>query len=104
MTIRNQNVGVYIQDRNIVIDMGLPDEHMVLTPPRAVEFANVLIDAATQCGYEVQVQVQHPGISDAKRLQLIVRAGHILRSLQEQHKDSGFIATQITDAILMEVL
>lgn len=75
--------------------------HYLLTPEGAVEIANSLLHAAEVCGVEVHVQTYNH-VSDLKRVQLIARTGHIMRSMSGRKAER--IAVQIVDSILAEVL
>lgn len=71
-----------------------------LEPEHAVEVANSILHASEICGVEVQVQtLRH--ISDMRRLQLIARTQHIMRTYSGK---KGNAAMQIVDSLLNEVL
>ena len=74
--------------------------HYLLAPHHAVEIANSLLHAAEICGVEVHVQTYNH-VSDMKRLQLIARVGHIMRSYSAKKNN---MAMHIVDSILNEVL
>lgn len=76
------------------------DRSYFLGPAQAVEIANSIMHAAEECGVEIKVQTT--GISDTKRLMLIKRTEHIIRSLSG--KKLPYIASQVVDSILTEVL
>lgn len=76
------------------------DRSYFLVPEQAVEIANSMMHAAEECGVEIKVQTM--GISDVKRLRLIKRVEHVMRSLSG--KKGLFVASQIVDTILTEVL
>lgn len=76
------------------------DRNYFLAPEQAVEIANAIMHASEECGVEIKIQTM--GISDTKRLMLIKRAEHIIRSLSGQKLP--YIATQVVDSILAEVL
>jgi len=76
------------------------DRNYFLDPAQSVEVANAILHVAEECG--VTVQVQSMGISDTKRLMLIKRCDHVIRSLSG--KKSSYIAAQVVDTVLSEVL
>jgi hypothetical protein len=71
-----------------------------LDPYASVEFANTMLHLAEECGVEIQMQTT--GISDVKRLRLIKRCEHVIRSLSG--RKLPYMASQVVDTILAEVL
>lgn len=71
-----------------------------LDPYSAVEFANTMLHLAEDCGVEIKMQTL--GISDVKRLRLIKRCEHVIRSLSS--KKASYISSQVVDTVLSEVL
>ena len=71
-----------------------------LDPYASVEFANTMLHLAEDCGVEIQMQTM--GISDVKRLRLIKRTEHVIRSLSG--KKLQYMAAQVVDTVLSEVL
>lgn len=76
------------------------DRSYFLEPAIAVEVGNALLHGAEDCGLELKVQTM--GISDTKRMRLILRCTHVMRSLSG--KKTPFVSAQIVDTILAEVL
>lgn len=76
------------------------DRHYFLNPVQAVDVANAILHCAEDCGVEVKMETL--GISDVRRLRLIQRCEHILRSLSG--RKSTYIASQLVDTVLSEVL
>lgn len=71
-----------------------------LDPYQSVEFANTMLHLAEECGVEIQMQTT--GISDVKRLRVIQRVEHVIRSLSG--KKATYVASQVVDTVLSEVL
>lgn len=71
-----------------------------LDPYQSVEFANTMLHLAAECG--VEIQMQSTGISDVKRMRLIQRCEHVIRSLSG--KKLNYMAAQVVDTVLSEVL
>jgi len=71
-----------------------------LDPYQSVEFANTMLHLAEDCGVEIQMQTT--GISDVKRLRIIQRVEHVMRSLS--NRKPKYAACQIVDVVLAEVL
>ena len=82
-------VGDDVEDRNYFVE-----------PVNAVEMANALLHGAEDCGMEIKMQTM--GISDEKRVRLITRCEHVIRSLAG--KKVPYVASQVVDTILAEVL
>lgn len=76
------------------------DRNYFVEPVNAVEMANALLHGAEDCGLEIKTQTT--GISDVKRMQLITRCEHVIRSLAG--KKVPFVAAHVVDTILAEVL
>lgn len=76
------------------------DRNYFLDPVMAVDIANAILHCAEDCG--VTVQMQSTGISDTKRLRLIKRAEHVIRSLSGRKLPT--IAAHVVDTILSEIL
>jgi hypothetical protein len=76
------------------------DRNYFLAPVQAVEIANAILHASEECGVEVKMQTM--GISDVKRLRIIKRVEHVIRSLSS--KKTMYTASQVVDTVLAEVL
>lgn len=71
-----------------------------LDPAQSVDFANLMLKCAEECGVVVQMQTE--GISDEKRIRLYKRTEHIIRSLSG--RKLNVMAPQVVDTILAEIL
>lgn len=76
------------------------DRSYFLDPYQSVEIANTILHLAEECGVEIQMQTT--GISDIKRLRIIKRCEHVIRSLSG--KKAYYISAQVVDTVLAEVL
>ena len=99
--METKRIEVYDRDkREVVLDMGNGD-HLVFDPQLAVQVAQSLIQAATGCGYEVQVQIPKAKVTQVLRNRLVLRITHVLQTMRNR-KDINVAAT-VTDIILSEV-
>lgn len=71
-----------------------------LDPAQSVEFANLMLKCAEECGVEVRMETT--GISDEKRIRLIHRTAHVIRSLGL--RKPLYTAAHVVDTILAEVM
>lgn len=65
--------------------------------PAAIELARDLIDAVTQCGFEVKMSVEVPRAqpTDAQLALAVTRVGHIRRNAQHARWDEGKVNSEI---------
>ena len=87
--------------RALTVTNDLSEERCYLLDPyQSVEVANTILHLAADCGVEIQMQTT--GISDVKRMRLIKRVEHVIRSLS--NKKLPYTAAQVVDTVLSEVL
>ena len=97
--LTSDNSQIVIRASTVTNDL-TEDRSYFLEPVTAVEVGNALLHGAEDCGLELKVQTT--GISDQKRIRLITRCEHVIRSLAG--KKVPFVAAQVVDTILAEVL
>ena len=68
-----------------------------LDMPAAVELARDLIDAVTQCGFEVKMNVEVPRHqpTDMQLALAVTRVGHIRRNAAQARWDDGKVNSEI---------
>lgn len=73
-----------------------------LDMPQAVQLARDLIDAVTQCGHQVKMDVEVPRHvpTDAQIAQAIVRVGHLRRTALERAWNDQKTNTEIVMRVL----
>lgn len=72
-------------------------------PSNAVQVGKKMIDCAVDCGAQVEIKVPRRQISPAKRLALITRATHVMRSMTERGRPPKDIAQHVIDSILSAI-
>lgn len=76
---------------------------VAMDPQNAVDIGKSLIDGAVSCGANVTVQLPRREISAATRDRLVVRATNVIRNLQQHHRSTQWIATEVVDTILSAI-
>ena len=68
-----------------------------LDMPAAIELARDLIDAVTQCGFEVKmhVEVPRPQPTEMQLALAVTRVGHIRRNAAQARWDDGKVNSEI---------
>ena len=99
--MEQQKIEIYDRDKREVVLELVNGDHLIFPPQMAVQVAQAMIDAATNCGHVVSVQVPKRAISKAVRDRLVIRITHVLQSLRGR-KDIQVAAT-LTDIVLSEV-
>jgi hypothetical protein len=68
-----------------------------LDMPAAIQLARDLIDAVTQCGFEVKMNVEVPrhAPTDQQLATAVVRVGHIRRNAMQARWDDGKVNSEI---------
>ena len=97
-----QSSTLYVADGKVVLDFPAIDSLVTLQPGDAARLGTALMAAAADLGIEIQVPVEHKGISDQHRMRLYTRAGHIIRSMQ--NKTPAQIGVHVVDEVLKEVI
>lgn len=98
-------VTLEVYDRDGVVVMAdMRDHSYIFEPGQAVEIANALMRAAEACGIEIQVQVAPRLITDQQRNTMIVRTELMMNSLEKQKRNKKYIAMQVVDSLLAELL
>lgn len=95
----DNNTQVVISARTITNDV-VEDRTYLLDPVQSVDIANAILHCAEDCGVNVQVQTE--GISNERRLRLIQRTEHVIRSLSG--RKLNIMSSHVVDTILAEVL
>lgn len=99
--MEQQKIEIYDRDKRDVVLELVNGDHLVFPPQMAVQVAQAMIDAASNCGFVVSVQVPRRQVSKAVRDRLVLRVTHVLQSLRGR-KDIHVAAT-LTDIVLSEV-
>jgi hypothetical protein len=73
-----------------------------LDPPAAIQLARDLIDAVTQCGFEVKMNVEVPRHqpTDQQLALAVTRVGHIRRNAQQARWDDGKVNSEIVMRVI----
>lgn len=96
-------MAIQAEKGQVVVRFREPRHWVVFEPSNAVQIGKHLIDCAVACGANVTIQVPRRKISREQRDHLIVRAGHVVRSLSDQGKPPAVIARHVVDAILSAI-
>jgi hypothetical protein len=96
---------IEIFDRAGQVILAIPEKdwNLIFESGQAVDIANTILHAAQNCGADIKFEVEKPIVSEMQRLQMVARANHIMRSMQ-QVKDKNKVAVAIVDSILGTVL
>lgn len=103
MTETTTTVRIIDHDGMVVLQFSRPTENLVMEPENARQIGEGMARAAYTARYGVSPDRSRSIISDQKRMLLVTRATHIIRSLQDKGKMPGVIASSVVDAILSEV-
>jgi len=89
-------VTVQIRDDKKALRVSIPPTGE-LDMPAAIELARDLIDAVTQCGFEVKMNVEVPRHqpTDMQLALAVTRVGHIRRNAQHAKWDDGKTNSEI---------
>jgi len=99
--VETKRFEIYDRDKQLVVlDLG-NDNHLVFLPQQAVEVAQAMINAATACGFTVQVAIPKAKITQALRNRLVTRINIVLQGMRGR-KDIHVAAT-VTDIVLSEI-
>jgi hypothetical protein len=97
----SQKIEIYDAEGKVVWKQG--DNETVIDPGVAVSMANAMLHAAEACGVDINFEVEKPPVSEMKRLQMVARVNHIMRSMASV-KDKNKVAVAIVDSILGTIL
>jgi len=96
------------------VAVGERDGQVILEFPEAVQWAAFDPETARQIGEAIakssyaakygKAPSQGSSLSMEIRAKLVARTQHIIRSLQEQHKNSDYVAREVVDTIVAEIL
>lgn len=103
MTEPETTISISDHEGMVVMQFSKPTENLVMEPENARQIGEGMARAAYSARYGVSPDQSRSIISDQKRMLLVTRATHIIRSLQDKGKMPGVIASQVVDAILSEV-
>lgn len=86
---------IQIRDDKQALRVTLPAPE--ITMPEAIELARDLIDAVTQCGFEVKMNVEVPRHqpTDQQLALAVTRVGHIRRNAQQAQWHDGKVNSEI---------
>jgi hypothetical protein len=97
------NMQIKERDGVIVICFDRPLESIDLDPETARQVAETIARVAYSCRYGIEPQKNTSVIAQEKRMLLVTRISHIIRSMQEKNKLPGVIASHVVDKILQEI-
>lgn len=105
MDNERKTANMQIMDRGgtVVIAFDRPVESIDLDPETARQAAETIARAAYTCRYGIEPQKNTSVIAQEKRMLLVTRVSHIIRSMQEKNKLPGVIASHVVDQILQEI-
>lgn len=97
-------MAIGIDRGRVVIHFPQPVKLVAFNPPNAVAVAQQLLTSATECGYEVTLQLPKRKIRDEDYAKLLARAALVIRSLEEKNRPPAHVAREVVDVILSAVL
>lgn len=99
---KNQS-SLEIEERKGAIILKILDKYAVLTPDQAKDVGTVLQTYAYHAKFGSDPASKNL-LADQMRAKLQTRIPHIIRSMEKTNKTPQYIATEIVDVILAEVL
>lgn len=99
---KNQS-NLEIEERKGAIILKIMDKYAVLTPDQAKDIGTVLQTYSYHAKFGSDPATKNL-IADQMRAKMQTRLPHIIRSLEKSGKTPAYIATEIVDVILGEVL
>lgn len=103
MTEEKQQSSLEIEERNGAIVLKILDKYAILTPDQAKDIGTVLQTYSYHAKYGSDPQ-SNSQLAEQMRAKMQTRIPHIIRSLENKNKTPAYIAQNIVDVILAEVL
>jgi len=92
-----------IEERNGAIVLRILDKYVVLTPDQAKDIGTVLQTYSYHAKYGSDPQTTNV-LAEQMRAKMQTRIPHVIRSLENKNKTPQYIAQQIVDVLLSEVI
>lgn len=93
-------VAVGDRDGQVVLQYHRPVQWVALDPATAVQVARAMIDAAANCGINIEIKLPKPVITEGMRTRMEARAMMILNNKREHTEKTPVLARRMVDTIL----
>lgn len=94
----NKRIEVKTIDNKVIVEVEGQNDYMVLDPQLAAQIGKSMMDAAVHLGLEIRIEVPRKEVTFAKRNEMVIRATHVLRSLEGKPRLTK--ARQVVDTVL----
>lgn len=93
---------VAVGDRNgqVVLQYPRPVQWVAIDPQTAVQVAKSMIDAAVNCGMNVEIKAPKPEVTEGQRVRMEARCLMILKNKREHTEKDPVLARRLVDTIL----
>ena len=103
MSEERQQSELEVEERNGAIILKILDKYAVLTPDQAKDVGTVLQTYSYHAKYGSDPTSKNV-LAEQMRAKMQTRIPHVVRSLESKNKTPQFIANQIVDILLSEVM
>lgn len=93
-------VAVGDRDGQVVLQFHRSIQWCVLDPATAVQMAKSVIDAAVNCGMNVEIKMPKPEVTEGQRVRMEARAAMILNNKRDHTEKTPVLARRLVDTIL----
>lgn len=93
-------VAVGDREGQVVLQYPRPVQWAALDPQTAVQIAKAMIDAAVNCGMNVEIKAPKPTVSEGLRVRMEARCLMILNNKREHPEKNPILAKRLVDTIL----
>lgn len=99
----NNQATLEIEERNGAIVITIDRQYAILPPEQAMDVAKCIINYVGEAKYGGATLARNTAIETSRSV-LIPRVVNIIRSLQDNQKSPEFIAAEVVDRVLGEIL
>lgn len=99
----NNQATLEIEERGGAIVITIDRQYAVLPPDQAMEVAKCIINYVGEAKYGGATLARNTALETSRNV-LVPRVVNIIRSLQEKQKSPEFIASEVVDRVLGEIL
>ena len=88
------------REGHVLLQYPRPVQWVALDPQTAVQIAKAMMDAASNCGMNIEIKLPKPVITEGMRTRMEVRAMMILNNKREHTEKTPVLARRMVDTIL----
>ena len=93
-------VAVGDREGQVVLQFPRPIQWAALDPQTAVQIAKAMMDAAPNCGMNIEIKLPKPVITEGMRTRMEARALMILNNKRDHTEKTPILARRMVDTIL----